>query len=217
MRSILTLLALICDPSVAAQTVVQPPVTANAAAPAYKENFWYPSLQGVTAGGGAIVTGNLRLMAVSITKPITIDKLGAVVSTLAATGNATLHFYPNAIINRPTGSSVSCTITTATTGTKTCDLASAVSITTPGVYWFGIEVDSAASNAAAFQTFATSTNNNPYIAGMSAFTLPISSSSKVAISWTHSYGSSSDLTGGTLVEYQANSDALVYFHVSSIP
>ncbi|MBC9031643.1 hypothetical protein IAG41_04495 [Sphingomonas sp. JC676] len=218
MRSMLAILAFVLPLSAAAQTVVQPPATNTSPVPIYTVSNYYPSMMVTVAGGQVMPVGNLRLSPLVISRPITIDNLAVYLGTAASGGSARLHLWSASSGGRPTGTSINCTISTGTVGFKSCNLSSAVSITTRGVYWVGIEVDSAAGGTAAFQTYAGTINTPTYIYGF-ASTLSIGSSSqgKVGLSWNHPYANTPDITGATLVEYGSSSDALIYYHVSSIP
>jgi hypothetical protein len=221
MRAFLAFLAFVLTLPAAAQTVVQPPstgTTATAAAPVYTAGFWYPTSTGTVGAGLAWATGAMRLTPVSITKPITIDQVAIYVSTLASGGNTTVHLWSSTSANRPTGTSAFCTVSTTTTGLKTCTLSSPVSIIAPGVYWLGVESDATAANAI-FQSITGQTTNSTYLYG-SASLAAVSSGSigKIYLSWSHAYfGAAADITGATLTEGTGANDAMPYIHVSSIP
>jgi hypothetical protein len=221
MRGLLALLALVLALPAHAQTVIQPPVSVGAAtspSPAYVVGNYFPGLSGYTVAGSAIATGAMRLQPTPIMRPITIDGLAVMVSTLASGGNATLHLYSSLSGNRPTGTSTSCTVSTTTTGVKTCTFGSPVTISTPGVYWLAIEVDATASSTAIFQAITGQSNASLYQFGSATLSvLSGPTQGRIQLSWSHTYGASSDITSATLTEYATAADALIYYHVSSIP
>jgi hypothetical protein len=215
--------------------VTQPPtgsggsVTTNPAAPAYAAGFWYPSVPGPSATGGVGNVGNVRLEPFVTGQAFTIDQVGVLISTAAATGGrATIYVYgANATGNRPGGLPIGqCELTTVTsTGVQACTFASPVSLIGNRVYWFGWEINSSATTLVAAS--ASSASGYPgWIEGMmsSATILATQSlNSKLTLAFgnnTHGYGVASDPSAYSpaMVEIAGVTNMpLVFFRVASLP
>lgn len=218
MRALLATLALLCAVPVSAQTIIAAPTAGSASSgpsPTYLSGNYYPSMQGTVSGGATFTTGNLRVSPVMIWKATPIDGIAVIVSTLANGGTAAIHVWNQVnAFGKPTGSSSVCTVSTTTTGIKTCTFGAPVAFSSPGIYWFGIELDSTAGGTAIFQTFATAINAPTYLIGSPTLSTLGGALGKVQLNWSRAYtGTSADITSATLSDYTSGGDALIYFHI----
>lgn len=110
----------------------------------YVAGRWYFLYGGTTAAGVALANGSIKLAPFELRAPISIDRLGVRITTLAAAGNIQLAIYAmDPVTGKPTGSELLKTgsITTATAvnvnGTPTTTLL------VPGFYYGAINADNA--------------------------------------------------------------------------
>lgn len=135
--------------------------------PSYRASTWYPTLRANAALGSAIATNaQAKLYPFTVPQRVTVDQLGAVVTTVAAASNFQLAIFANDLtLNRPTGLPLAYTAPTmsgAVAGAVTAALNVSLQFDPSLVYWAAIATD---TTTLVFQAWSTSDNFGAWIMG----------------------------------------------------
>ncbi len=135
--------------------------------PGYIAGNWYPTLNTTVAGAAAFNSTTVaKLYPFMVAELVTIDELGAYVSTLSAGGNFQLAIFGNdAATNKPSGLPLAYTAATLSTAAVSI-VSGALNVSVqlePGIlYWAACAVD---NTTAAFTTFSGASNLIPFVTG----------------------------------------------------
>lgn len=178
--------------------------------PNYAPAWWYSlAPDAALLAGAVLVASTLVLVPCLIRRRVSVQQLGARITTLAAGGNIQLGVYgARAIDNQPTGQAIMRTANIATDAAGA--VASAVlnvagSAGAPGIaidrglYWFGVNADASAGGTAIMQVSAAAAAAFAALVG-SATQSDISSAAAVASLYrkiSATFGTWPDLTSAT--------------------
>jgi len=172
---------------------------------------WYLPVEGITQNGGAPTANTIRLVPFVVGETVTISDLAAVITTLAAAGNAQLAIYNSRSLTdfRP-GTLLGATgsLSTGSTGLISAAISDGNVIMTPGLYWMASNQD----NATVAYTQITNTSTPlTRLVGDSTATNIIQATGglRQCMSFTQTFGTWPDLTAQTL-SLQNNNCAVAY-------
>ncbi len=179
--------------------------------------LYAPVGTGTHSVGAAPGLNSIRLYPAYIAEPITISALGIRVNTLDAGNFVQCAIYAaDATTKKPTGSELVATGNIITDNAASVSAAASLAITTPGLYWFATNTDSA---TVVFDAVGASVGANfTEIIGCAAETgFGGSGSVSCGYSTPVNFGTWGNLTAAVFTEVIASSLPAVHFTVASVP
>jgi hypothetical protein len=185
--------------------------------PPYKSGWWYLTHPGVTLSAGTALTVNrASFIPFFVGAPVTIQALGARVTTISAAGNLQLAVYAADLSTfRPTGTALGSTgnLSTGTAANVSGAPGGGNFTLQPGLYFFGINCD---NSTAVMQTVSGASGVWGGICGSGTLNTIWNSAANIS-AYVHTsltFGTWGDLTGATWTESNGFGTAAGAFQVA---
>lgn len=183
--------------------------------PGYLVGNWYNTGNfGALNAGTAALNGKIVFYPAFIYQKITINALGVRVGTGSA-GNAQAAVYANnPATMRPTGSALASTASMSTASAAGVNAVVSVQLT-PGLYWFGTNIDNATATLISFSPGGAQMQS---IIGSTTQATELGNQVALAsVSTPVTFGTWGDVSGATFTESNGNANPVVQLKVGSIP
>lgn len=189
----------------------------GAITPVYVAGRWYAPARSTVQAGTALTANTIRLTPFALSESITIDQLGARVTTAVASSNVQLAIYAD-IGGAPGGPVLANTanLSSAVVGLVSGAIVQGTVQLPPGKYWMAV----VASGAVALQAFATAFSHDSFLVGAPTLATISSSAtaSGVSYSFAGTFGTWPNLTATpATVAVNTTASGVVFFRVASVP
>jgi hypothetical protein len=186
----------------------------------YVDDTWINPFIGFLAAGAAHPANTITFIPFKVVRDITVDGLGARVTTSGAGANCQLAIYANNnTTGRPTGNPLINTgnISVAATGTVSEVGLTPVTLTANTVYWAACNLSAGGPIFQAFNGAHTGTMTNFIGSSTLANISSGTGTGTLHLRLTQTFGTWPDVTSDSFTENTANSVAIQFLRISNLP